>query len=415
MPDELAIGHAVRLAILNGLQTYQRLILALRAQTSTESGARKTIPVLYLLAKAVGMPEQSYAARHSMLAALVATASKGKDVVFGSPETCNLTRLFGMRTPRKYICICTKCVASDLDALGFTYYRRAHQLTGVDWCLEHGDRLKKIQSEEPFSKLPDYWDAQGLTEPLETCSETFEEASDYVVRYVKIMLSLSKRETPTTVNLANSMIIARARECGFRASLKGRKPLLSDQILAMAPNSWLVGNFPEELTAKIHNGYVWRIDSLAKSKRYAGSCESYALVLAALFDSSDLASKSFQSPPAEPEIARSAKAPKKLGKDFWNGHELYSIYVQSHGIHSGVAERLQIPHARASGMLTEVGLLSLWGRDSRPVWLAFRDFARGLSIEAACTQRGVDAEELEALLRMSSKRVSNALAEIDES
>lgn len=46
-----------------------------------------------------------------------------------------------MRWPTTEPRVCLACIGEDLDTLGISYYRRAHQLPGVEACLTHSASL----------------------------------------------------------------------------------------------------------------------------------------------------------------------------------------------------------------------------------------------------------------------------------
>lgn len=41
---------------------------------------------------------------------------------------------------------CNSCIERDYETIGFTFWRRSHQMPGVTCCWEHSELLKKIQS-----------------------------------------------------------------------------------------------------------------------------------------------------------------------------------------------------------------------------------------------------------------------------
>jgi len=59
------------------------------------------------------------------------------------PSTLGQSRLLEVRRShaRHWLQLCPSCVAHDLEHLGVTYLRRAHQLPATIVCHEHGDRL----------------------------------------------------------------------------------------------------------------------------------------------------------------------------------------------------------------------------------------------------------------------------------
>ncbi len=210
MPDELAIGHGNRLAILNGQGKISNLIPILHGKFQQHGVDIPGFSTLDLLANAVGMSTPAYTVEHSMLPVLRVTAQPGNEFIHGSCEGIRLNRRLGMLIPRKFSCVCSICINEDLEKYGYSYYRRSHHLNGVDWCPKHGEVLKRVNSEKPFTNFPHVWHREKRVEPLATCSHHIDETPELVRRYSEISLTFLKQSKPQTVTIANGRINLRA-------------------------------------------------------------------------------------------------------------------------------------------------------------------------------------------------------------
>jgi len=50
--------------------------------------------------------------------------------------------------------MCRDCVAGDRERIGFSYWRRTHQLRGVTWCIKHHRPLSQVVDHCAFETSP---------------------------------------------------------------------------------------------------------------------------------------------------------------------------------------------------------------------------------------------------------------------
>ena len=137
MPDEPAAAHAGRLALFMGIGSQAEFEQWLRSAAHSLPAATSQTSRLEQLAAAVGMDSLSYAQQHSMLGVLRVAAQSKKLAAHGAIAGSNFSRRLGMLTQKPQSHICPKCVEEDLEHWHFSWFRRSHQLQGVDACLLH--------------------------------------------------------------------------------------------------------------------------------------------------------------------------------------------------------------------------------------------------------------------------------------
>lgn len=240
------------------------------------------LPRLHALALSAQVAPMEYARAHSMLPSHRVAAKAGQIAPHGSEAAVSFSRLLGMETQKKGGYVCLDCIADDLATARFTWFRRAHHLTGVDWCWEHGTALSWVDSTNPFDSVPHLWRSDGKTKPMQVHQATLPK-DGLVRRFVDIAIGLLSRPRPVSCTVLNGALAIRARKLGLRISEKGAAPLVSDRLMDQADADWLVGvgSMENKRRGTFHN----RIDIITKSPSVAGAGESYALVLATLFDS----------------------------------------------------------------------------------------------------------------------------------
>lgn len=295
MPDEIAIGHGNRLAIFNGFEKYTRMQHILRAKFRLHLLTEERVSMLDQLAFASGVITPAYTMAHSMLPAIRVTSESSNKFIHGSLENSKLNIRLGMLIPRKFACVCSECIHEDMEQYGYSYYRRSHHINGIDWCSKHGEVLKRIISNCPFSKFPHDWQRKMMIDPLPTCNQHIDQTSEFVRRYSEISLAFLKQCKPNNVSLSNMKVAACAKALGLNPRKNGHQPLLSDHVIAMLPDNWLYGSAYEVINQKNYGEWYPWIDGILRSINYVARSECYALTLAALYDSAEAALADFGS------------------------------------------------------------------------------------------------------------------------
>jgi hypothetical protein len=283
MPKEVAIGHKGRIDLVLSKAEFDEL-LAERLREEGESPIPP--PVLHQLALVSDMPATEYAMQHSMLAALRVASRNDEDLVHGSPESASFSRNLGMLTQRSGAYFCVDCVREDLAKdTHFSWFRRAHQLLGVDWCPTHRFPLLRVTAPNPWKALPQQWLESGDFESLNPCCNALVEPS-FLGRYVDIASALLERSRPFETRVIGEAISKRAKLLGLRGVIYGVRPLLSDYVRSVAPAKWL-GEHLSELHKNHEGTFFTAVDLLVSSRTVASAGYTYPLALAALFDNAE--------------------------------------------------------------------------------------------------------------------------------
>jgi len=175
--DEPAWSHLQRIAVLNNLPSCVPLLRAwsgLRNRTIRRVSCAAGGRVLRHLATTAGLDYASYYRRHGAGGILVEGAevperfrqpggSAPMDVLF-KPDY-NLP-------PCLRVKFCQSCVVGDLACRGFTWFRRIHQVAGIEFCPVHAERLRFGRwDRSPLLNL------SGRTEAPREPEATFERAA----------------------------------------------------------------------------------------------------------------------------------------------------------------------------------------------------------------------------------------------
>jgi len=285
MQDELSIGHENRFAWVNNCRSSKEVTSLISGTLAEQGYEASAFPKLHQLALVSNKAPIDYVHQHSMLAVLRVAAKRGLDTPHGADNAHAFVRRLEMRTQRSGAYCCIECIKEDLQDRSFSWYRRKHHLVGVDWCLIHGCSLSKIDSPDPFSKLPHIWLSEDKLVAVNACEPNLPEEG-FLRRYVEIATKLLDRERPFQVENITRCLAKRAKHHNLRIGRSGQRPLISDRLFEMAPIDWLTQHLPG-CSTKIPMVYFNRIDSLALSKNQPGVGDAYSMAIAVLYESVD--------------------------------------------------------------------------------------------------------------------------------
>lgn len=409
MPGEPAAAHQGRVEYVLGIKSSNEFKEFVRQCLTDEAVDVHSLSRLEQLASIAGMTLADYARQHSMLGVFrVVTPSKDW-APFGSSGDARYVRSQGMKIHKSQVCLCSQCVIEDLDHWKFSWFRRSHQIEGVDWCPSHGIRLQVVTGTDPWSRLPQHWVESGeVTDiPGGEVRET-----EFEARYAEIAMSMLERPAPFFVEVLTSVLAQRAQSLGLRRSRTGRRMNLSDLLRQTAPSDWLRKHWPE-VAFKAQADFVMGLDRVIAQKAYAQRGTSYLTAMAALWDSTlELHQALQQASAVQPEQVKGTTRAQVNSVQFWQG-AVWDAYVQCEGHVTLMASVLGVERGYLASRMLEIGLVPLRRLADSPKRRAFLRFEAGESLSKACDAEKVDIEEVEDLIRISCARQANAVRKID--
>lgn len=285
LPDEHAMGVLGRLARQNGLISRNQMIRALRAN-STDQG---NVPLLWLIGEAIGLSKFKIETEHSMLPALfpINRYSENPDA---SSKRVRLVGCLGL-LPADTMGWCPSCRDTDTATHGFSYWRRQHQLPGIDWCREHVRPTVQTPIEMSFN-VPGHQNTHG---PLSVSYVEMEAEihNPAILRLEKILTSWLLLTTPYSITAWVKVVTEACKKMDLRTGEIGKRSVVSDLIQDQFPHSWLFRYMPEVVNKKPAT-YIRKIDGAAQDKHLAYPALTCATILAVLFDDADEALAALQ-------------------------------------------------------------------------------------------------------------------------
>lgn len=180
---------------------------------------------------------------------------------------------FAFRVQRDVMRLCRLCFTQDLESLGFGYWRRPHQLAGIELCATHQTELTEL----PKSTL-----RRVLIPKTVECRSPQQNASRHplVARFAELSTMALRASCALHPERIADVLSNRAQQRGIR--LKGQRsgPKFSELVRDQMPAEWLVRHFgdtkPEKTMDGIFSAYI-------APYRTA----SYLLAMTVLWDSSE--------------------------------------------------------------------------------------------------------------------------------
>jgi len=410
MPDEPAIAHAGRVAFFKGVSD-KRAMDCWLAKAAAKAGVDERAPRLRQLAAVSGMSSTDYARQHSLLGVMRVAAKPEFMAAHGAEEGDGFSRRLGMLTQKSHAYLCQTCAKEDVEHWRFSWFRRIHQVQGVDWCPSHHLPLLKVTAKDPWSHLPQHWIEDGEIEDSHR-PDAFEEGG-FEARYIEIACELLEKSGPCRADALATALKSRARELKIRTSVAGVKGNLSDRVQEMAPDAWIGGAWPQ-LQSKAKGRFLEGLDSLLARQTGQVKGLAYVTAMTVMWDSSLMVHNLLRhldslqsSSPRMPQETRRINLPAS----YWQG-EFWSVYLKNQGRVGAIATELGLDRSYVGEKLRQLGLPSLYGVSTASRWRALLRFQQGESMLIACQRENAKLEEVEALVRLSCARVASAAARV---
>lgn len=405
MPEEPAAAHQGRVSLFLGLGQDLDFNRFVQHELSLGGEELKKLPRMSQLAALSGMTPADYARQHSMLS-LFRVAGNDEDLLPHGATRETHVSLRGMKCHRPGAHFCTQCVEEDLAHWKFSWFRRTHQIAGVDWCPTHKRKLVKVVAERPWSQLPQYWLETGYYDEVRRENLTLDK-DGFEARYADIACLILEQRRPYDARMLGELMAARARELGLRTSKNGKKANLSDRLNEVAPKEWVNLNWPE-ISQKAATSFTVVLDRLLTSNANKHTGIAYLTALAALWDSPLEVYQKLKSIEGKESHPQAPRTPTPVRDPaFWQGG-LWAAYVRTQGHIGRLATELNLDRVTVRLRLNQAGLPSFQGLKKSSRWRAYLRFEAGESLVSACKAERANIAEVESLIRVSCARVASA-------
>lgn len=405
MPDELIVGYLGRIGAVNGIRNESELRTVLRKSYKQQNGQDSDGSLIEHLAQLSGMNTYHLACHHTLIPLFRAVASHLNDHLHGDPSDFGLIAAHAPRLIRRDLQLCPDCMREDIDYLGFTFWRRSHQLPGIDWCEKHATALHSIGKHSNLLKQPHNVEEGLGSNAIQLDKSTEENAVIY--RYSELVKIILDFKSPIAPEAISASLAEKARQKGLRITPTGSRAVLSDIIPDYLPTAWMKRHFPSLLQKK-PNEFLYEYDGVCMTGGKARSSTSYILAAAVLCnsiqDGQKLFSDAINAPACKKKTSGSTK-PISIRR-------IKSAYVECNGIMKQMANTMPSNYRSLLAASKSKGLPGLAGA-SLETLKALQDFYdKKAPLQEIISRPGIQVATFSEILRNAATPHSMLLSSI---
>jgi TniQ len=425
LPAEFSTGHVGRLIRLNaGRSRIGKLLSGLQCKGDVSMPGKfdRGNPIR-AVAQMLDVDVSQYASTHTLLP-FYSYAFRSECSQPDRWREGHYAR-FGFSSLNESAALCEECVIEDLDLLGFSIWRREHQLPGVRWCAAHNCALRFVAGRSKFLSSP----ASCLPSatPFDVPAR-MSDADPALLRYQEVATFMLRRGAPPSLSLMRDRLAARAKALELSLCKKSAaRRRLSDRVVDLVPPAWLKEVLPWAAN-RGGSSTITCVDSVTRCLvSGTSSAQAFAIAMVALFETSGEAIEYVFNP------ARPTSIPLRSREDRGTAHALartsetrptikaepyqrrarhapdgYTFLARAYLKHAGdlekVAADLGVSVERVKERMSHRKPFLAIVRDE-PEYRALLGFLAGKTLVQACEQYGVSLSCMEAMLRMLHRKV----------
>jgi hypothetical protein len=401
LPDEHAAGILARQMRANAFISIAEMKKELFRKHGQSFGDAGRIPIFAALADLLGIERTKFLMAHTTIPVTRALHYQECQFQFGDLRARNFAQDAGLKATNAQWLLCRRCVTEDLQFRGMSYWRRLHQLPGIDWCLKHGDALNHIDDENAVEMPPDVQIDTGVA-PDATPIESMR-ANPVLVQISQLMSDCLDHDRPLDPEVVGRTLRILATQAGLRVSPKGKRKNLTDLAIELVPMDWLSRFFPGIKERKPGNPFL-RLENAFRTGSQGSLAMPFFVATALLSRRDDeVLNRLRSSSPPHRQYPQQKKPP-----EFWDQKEIYQEYVKQRGNTPKVAKALGLERSTAIGALARRGLPSIPGNNPK-LLNALSEFLAGVSLERACTKYDVPCAAVEDIVRTCCARIKGVI------
>lgn len=349
LPEEFIAGHVGRLACLNASGSIEHFIRRLTARSPEQSISFSPLEIFQRAALLSGMEANTYLARHTLcpIEHLCAPTPERAESYMHESHLRQRTALLRLQQPAG---LCPACVEEDTATYGFSYWRRTHQIRGLDWCPLHEQPIRRVTKAIPYSACPGYW----LRQPDCLGQAPTPYSTDPVVRaYASIALWILATGKRTTKARVGALLTQGVENHQLRSRMPGKGSRISDQAREKTPYTWLKLYFP-----KIADGAPYIYCPAIDAALFGTSCSPYSIILAlSALDLTDkeLLSRMLHGQQHTPRVREQ--------KDIELRDRAFAVYIRSEGSYKKAMQLMAATRLATFNLYRKIGLPSLTRAD----------------------------------------------------
>lgn len=302
-----------------------------------------------------------------------------------------LQKSLGNEATKRDLCLCSDCVAADLDSFGRSYWRREHQLPGVFWCAKHKKALRAVQATHAYMAAPSTLLESSQEYDYEWVRTLWNDAN--ISRYLDVLSLFSDSTEPFTAPVVRDALRISARPKGYQVHPNQGRPvsttkaILSHEAHTQFPVEWLRRTFETYRRPHPFKFQSW-LDGTLWLPIPPTTSSGYALAAAMLFDSAEEFMTAVRAQQAIPE-----NEPLR-GPDTQKSH-LPTV------VRRDINTALRVPQATATAPAGQAR--RSWTVKAK-VELVQRSYAPGLTVTAVAREGGITPNTLHRWRKLARQR-----------
>lgn len=277
MPDEFMPGHLARFAYINGFSSSSTFITELTSHSREACKNGDPLEIYQRFCSLLMIDSNNYLGKHTMLP--IERMAALEETMIDSYEKPRITHhqsILMKLNERAFFCV--TCAEEDVIQHGFSYWRRTHQIHGINWCIHHGTDfpLSHVSGFDGYEKQP-----HSILN-AETTILDGNNRSEFIIRYAEISAHILTASIRYPRKHLASVINTRIISSGFVISQHSEKFRISDICRDLLPADWLSTYF-KSIHIGQHLKYCPAIDAVSFSMQGI-SGYSYILALSVIFN-----------------------------------------------------------------------------------------------------------------------------------
>lgn len=278
LPEEMLAGYVGRVARMNGI-SQQRLWRHLHEHETLASKPGHLRTWVHALATAYPLDADALAGSHTLIPLLTVLRPTGSSMKMADPKCVAAIRQCETALPDRGPRLCPACVEEDLGFWGLSYWRRNHQVRGVDCCPKHGVPLHQVDNPDALAMFPE--ECRGNARQFAPAV-----AEPWRSRFTEMVTELMDLKSAIPSNQALYRLLRRCEQFQARHHPNCKRAPLAQAVHRILHGSGLEQVFPTLLQSR-RELHLTSHGSHTTHWTRSGTGYAYALALTALYANPD--------------------------------------------------------------------------------------------------------------------------------
>ncbi len=383
LSDELLDGYFGRFGLLNGHTNFINSKRSVKRVFNNHYNKNFNFSLALQIAQIIGLESEKLVTGHTLVPIMRSINHKNTPI-----HDVKLLKAMGKSLAKPNLCFCESCIFDDLNTVGYSYWRRSHQIHGIDFCLKHEVPLMMAVNEDAAYQSPHKILKSG--ESLKSTITLSEHKHPVIQKYVQLITYYLENTPTVNYKVLIKGLFYRALTDGL---IKGdrSKEYISDYIFLNTPHNWLFKHFPVFKNKTLYNP-IQVIDSTKRT--IPPNLFNLIIMISNLMPEADSNIFHKQVDTSSFSYARSMRPAKTAA--------ILALYKKHCGNYKNILKDMSDLNEEVIYRLHQFGLPSL-DNVNYPTLDAIQAFLKGAPLENILSRDSIDILTFEDALRASSQ------------